>query len=345
MSTQKLEDYVQSSKPLLLVVTSEPEYAIKRHATTLSKVALLDDNGRATGHYNLATWSFHQGIRKISIEGKQYKIGDTEEGTKGKPETALKFIEEAQDNTVLFVKSFHFFLDREEKYPQRASYIEKLRDLISICNSTNKAIVFVDTKMNVPEELSRDILSVDFSLPTKAELQNSLKLVCESTRALMPTGKELDSLLDALLGMSKQNAEDALSLSLVVSKKFDEDLIRKEKANIVAQSKVLEVIDTPESLDTIAGMENAKALAELEKECFDPAARTFGVEPIKGVFLVGEPGTGKSLFAKALANIFRRNLLRLDMANVRDKYVGGSESLMKEGLATAAALSPCVLWI
>lgn len=343
--TPRLEDYIQSSKPLLLVTTSEPEYAIKKHAMALSKISLLDQRGQPTGHYNMATWSFHGGIQKIVVEGKIYKTSEAVEGTKGKPETALKFIEEAPDNTVLFVKGFHHFLDRDEKFPQRASYIEKLRDLIGPCNGSNKVVVFVDTKMNVPEELSKDVLPVDFSLPTKAELQASVKLVCDSTGANMPAEKDLDTLLDALQGMSKQNAEDALSLSLVVAKKFDEDLIRKQKANIVAQSKVLEVINTTESLDTVAGMEIAKAWAENERECFSPEARAALIEASKAIFLVGEPGTGKSLFAKVLANVFRRNLLRLDLANVRDMYLGQSEAKMKDALATASAMSPCVLWI
>jgi SpoVK/Ycf46/Vps4 family AAA+-type ATPase len=92
-------------------------------------------------------------------------------------------------------------------------------------------------------------------------------------------------------------------------------------------------------------MENAKVWAEIKKDCFTPEAKAFGVVPPKGILLIGVPGCGKSLFAKALANIFKRPLLRMDMASVKDKWVGGSEGRMKEALSMSEAVSPCVLWI
>ena len=65
----------------------------------------------------------------------------------------------------------------------------------------------------------------------------------------------------------------------------------------------------------------------------------------KGVLLLGVQGCGKSVAAKAAAGIFGVPLLRLDFAAIHNKYIGESERNLRESLATADVLAPCVLWI
>src|SRR5690606_16512668 len=65
----------------------------------------------------------------------------------------------------------------------------------------------------------------------------------------------------------------------------------------------------------------------------------------KGVLLLGVQGCGKSMAAKVAAGVFGVPLLRLDLASVHNKYVGESERILRETLATAGMLAPCVLWI
>jgi SpoVK/Ycf46/Vps4 family AAA+-type ATPase len=69
------------------------------------------------------------------------------------------------------------------------------------------------------------------------------------------------------------------------------------------------------------------------------------MRPPRGVLLVGVPGCGKSLSAKAIASDWQLPLYRLDIASVLGNYVGQSESRFREALATADAVAPCVLWI
>lgn len=75
------------------------------------------------------------------------------------------------------------------------------------------------------------------------------------------------------------------------------------------------------------------------------AAKKFGVDMPKGVLIAGVPGCGKSLSAKAAANLFSVPLLRLDMGRLLGKYIGESESNMRKAIELAEAISPCVLWI
>jgi ATP-dependent 26S proteasome regulatory subunit len=341
---QDFVNYVCAANPLLLVKTYEEYRVLSKYVAALSKMKVLDKNGQPTGSYNTHVWSLHGGVRQVTLDNKVLKTATTAvEGTEKNPMAALDFLVSAPDNTVLFVKDFHPYLTKE--YGQSISIIEKIRDLVRPCNATGKALVFISPHMQIPSELEKDITPIDFKLPDKAELQLVLKGVCQSTGAVMPSAKDTDILLDACLGMTAQEAENALSLSLVEAKKFDPALIRREKAVIVKKGGLLEVIETTESLDTIGGLEIAKDWANNQKDCFTPEAKAFGVKPPKGILLLGLAGCGKSLLSKALATSFGRPLLRLDMSNIMDKWVGGSESKMKACLETAEAVSPCILWM
>jgi len=65
----------------------------------------------------------------------------------------------------------------------------------------------------------------------------------------------------------------------------------------------------------------------------------------KGVLLIGMPGCGKSLTAKAAAKAFGMPLLKMDMGRLMGKYVGESEGNMRRAIQLTEASSPCILWI
>ena len=70
-----------------------------------------------------------------------------------------------------------------------------------------------------------------------------------------------------------------------------------------------------------------------------------GLQPPRGILLVGVPGCGKSLSAKSIAASWKLPLYRLDFDTVQGSYVGQSEQQLKDALTTAENVSPCILWI
>ena len=84
---------------------------------------------------------------------------------------------------------------------------------------------------------------------------------------------------------------------------------------------------------------------EDRKEALTPAAREFGIEAPKGLMLLGVPGCGKSLTAKAIASMWGYPLVRFDLSKVFGSYVGQTESQMRKALDVAEAVAPCILWI
>lgn len=100
-------------------------------------------------------------------------------------------------------------------------------------------------------------------------------------------------------------------------------------------------------MNDIGGLENLKLYLSNKAKIFSRLgeARKFGVDIPKGILIVGMPGCGKSLTAKATANIFNVPLLRLDIGKLMGKYVGESEHNLSAAIKTAEAVAPCVLWI
>jgi ATPases of the AAA+ class len=70
-----------------------------------------------------------------------------------------------------------------------------------------------------------------------------------------------------------------------------------------------------------------------------------GVESPKGILLYGMPGTGKTLLAKAVANEANANFISIKGPEVFSKYVGESESAVRELFKKARQVAPCILFI
>lgn len=149
------------------------------------------------------------------------------------------------------------------------------------------------------------------------------------------TSFEIDRMLD--MAMSSNGSLSA----------EDTEMILQQKKAMVKKSGLLELIDTPASLEDIGGLDALKDyLRNKSKVITDlPKAQEFGVSIPKGVFIVGMPGCGKSLCAKASAALFNTPLLKLDMGSMMGKYVGESEGNLRKAIKIAEAAAPCVLWI
>ena len=70
-----------------------------------------------------------------------------------------------------------------------------------------------------------------------------------------------------------------------------------------------------------------------------------GVEPPKGVLLVGPPGTGKTLMAKAVANATNATFIRLIGSELVQKYIGEGARLVRELFQLAQEKSPSIIFI
>jgi SpoVK/Ycf46/Vps4 family AAA+-type ATPase len=107
----------------------------------------------------------------------------------------------------------------------------------------------------------------------------------------------------------------------------------------------LEYFEAAQTADDIGGLENLKLWLTMRSKAFSGKARAYKLPMPRGMLLVGIPGCGKSLSAKAASNIMGVPLIRFDIGRVFGGLVGESESNMRLAIQTAEAIGSCVLWI
>ena len=129
--------------------------------------------------------------------------------------------------------------------------------------------------------------------------------------------------------------------------KADKELILREKEQSIKKSGLLEAVRVSNAIEDIGGLDNLVSYLKKKASIYTNLAKAkeAGVDIPKGILIVGMPGCGKSLTAKASAALFKAPLLRLDIGKLLGKYVGESEENLRKALKVAEAATPCVLWI
>lgn len=210
-------------------------------------------------------------------------------------------------------------------------------------------IFLISSQAYVPPELEKFITLFDLPLPKVPEIRDIIIDHASQFDIAVPDDG-LIALAVAFRGLSEFEIRQLLNRGYQQDGNIgieDLDLVHSEKEQIIKKSGLLEMVPRRESIDDIGGLDQLKAwLGQKAKILRNlTEAQAFGVEAPKGVMIVGMPGCGKSLTAKAAAHLFDLPLLRLDVGRLMGRYVGDSEGNMRRALALADAVSPCVLWI
>jgi SpoVK/Ycf46/Vps4 family AAA+-type ATPase len=122
----------------------------------------------------------------------------------------------------------------------------------------------------------------------------------------------------------------------------DLDLLLEEKARLLRKSRFLEFVRPDVDMGDVGGLGNLKDWLRQRQAAFTERARAYGLPEPKGLFLLGVQGCGKSLSAKAVAELWRVPLLRLDVAAL---FEGRAEEGLRDTIRVAESLAPVVLWI
>jgi SpoVK/Ycf46/Vps4 family AAA+-type ATPase len=213
-----------------------------------------------------------------------------------------------------------------------------------------RAVVLLTPSSEVPPEIAGHAIVIDWPLPDRAEIADILDaaiaaLPDEIRDAAAPNGAR-DAAIDAAVGLTAEEAQACYAKSLVSTRRIDPATVSAEKKRVIAREKVLEWVDPiPGGLDAVGGLESLKAWLAARRAAFGPRARAYGLPAPKGALLVGVPGCGKSLTAKAIAAAWGMPLLRLDMGALKSKWVGESEGNIRKALRVAETVAPCVLWL
>ena len=110
-----------------------------------------------------------------------------------------------------------------------------------------------------------------------------------------------------------------------------------------------EIIEKPDmAYEDVGGLD--KEIIEIREAVEDPLLRPelykkVGIDPPKGVLLVGPPGTGKTLLAKAVAHQTNATFIRLVGSELVQKYIGEGARLVRELFQMAREKAPSIVFI
>jgi len=302
-----ITDYVKAGYPALLVRTHEPERFIG--------AAVKEANGRTPYQ-----WDVVRGYRELG-NGAEWEEADPFD----LPNVAAR----GKDKAVWFLRNYNFWLNEPP-------VIQAIQNNLPVYKTKGITLVIVSAEAKLPLELEREVVVLDFPLPSREELKTILGGLVEST-GIEPEDEA--AVLDAAQGLTWEEAENAMALALVRQKQFDPHTICTLKAQMVEKSAALQFSQFSETFATLGGLENLKDWMLNRFQNRRPGL------PFRGILLLGVPGTGKSHFAKALGNEVGWPVLSMDLARVFGSLVGESEAKMREALKVVDAMAPCILFI
>lgn len=302
----------------------------------------------AAANYTLRTWDTAQGVCKYAGEPERYGDPDIS--------VTLRTIGERGSNKGISDRCVWVMRDAPvwfEGLPG-AQPMRVLRNLArSLPNAPRdnaQAIIIITPSGNVPPELAAHATVIEWPLPDRAEIASILDAAIEALPDgikdhAAPNGTR-DAAIDAAVGLTGEEAQACFANSLVQLRKIDPKLISREKRRVIAREKVIEWFDPlPGGIDAVGGLDVLKGWLAQRKQAYTPEARAFGLPAPKGALLVGPPGTGKSLTAKAIATAWGVPLLRLDLGALKSKFVGDSEANIRKAFEVIETIGRCVVWI
>ena len=326
---QDLTALIRANTPLVVVETRDEDRVVELFRQSLLHV------WRA-----LHRWTITEGLRRLDL--------DREDPPQGPPDASsvLRAIQEADQRGIYLLLDFHPYLGY-------ASHQRLLRDILQRRHCEAHVLVLVGARVELPPEL--EALAVRFvpRLPDAAAL---LKLVREEAAAYAREngGRRVEADEDAV----RQIVRHLQGLDLHDARRIARQLIHDDgaltasdlpqlarlKFELLNRSGHLHYEYDTAGFDEVAGAGRLKRWIGQRRAAFAGSAPP-GLDPPRGVLLLGVQGCGKSLLAKAIAGALGVPLLRLDFGTLYAKYHGETEQNLRAALASAEQLAPCVLWI
>ena len=324
---------LRARNPLLWVVTRE-EARVEGY--------LIEAAGAAG--YVPRTWDVAQGVCDLS--GRSMDLGDRDPGS------MLAYIDGrgyGRERGVWIMRDLAPWVSGTVGLATCRQLRNLARKLPSLPRDSAQAIIVLSTSADVPADLSGHATVIDWPMPDRDEIAAILGSTIESLPEAMQSDVLVDgrdAAIDAALGLMGEEAAACFAKSLVQSRTIDSRMVAQEKRRVISRERVLEWFDPlPGGLDAVGGLDNLKAWLVARRAAYSPEARAFGLPAPRGALLVGVPGCGKSLTAKAIATAWGVPLLRLDLGGLKSKWVGESEGNLRRVFSVVGAIGRCVVWL
>lgn len=287
------------------------------------------------------TWTRSKGLGRSDLGTAIYESDE--------PQKALQHVSLAQQDGVYHFRSLAGSLAGQDLL------ISLVRDAAKNLHEFTGALVLTGDGSELPGPLRELAAHVSLPGPSDEEFKDLLARIVRDLSArqrveVTLTPEEQARLVRNLSGLTLMEAEKILTKSIIEDGALGAHDIEKvidAKRKVVEREGLLEYYPVETTMAGVADLSTLKAwLAKRKAVVQDPdRAADFGLDFPRGVLLLGVPGCGKSLSAKAVASEWELPLLKLDPSNLYNKYIGESESNFKRAMKAAERMAPVVLWI
>ena len=326
-----LELVLESGTPLIVIETTDEA----RVLDLLREIAL---SRSASAYRPLFRWSITDGLQRLDLDLEAQRHNS-------EPEEALRHIRAVAKPGVYALLDFHPFLNEPVN-------VRLLKDIALAANDAKVTLLLIGHRLEIPHDLAGFMARFALRLPGPSDRRAIVERCAEeylrdSGRQAKVDKAALDLLIQNLSGLTTADTErlarNAIRDDGAVTAS-DLPAVMKAKYQLLNRGGVLTFEYETTPLADLAGFRNLKQWLKQRTSAFR-ADRPAGLDPPKGLLLLGVHGCGKSLAAKATAGAFGVPLLRLDFGALYNKYHGETERNLRESLQTAEVLSPCVLWL
>jgi MoxR-like ATPase len=347
-SVHDLRTLIRSSHPLVVIETVEEE-----------RVLALLQSVTAQERMPLFEWSITRGLTRADEGSTLSKMTAT-------PLAVLQHLHGLTVEAVFWLKDLGPHL-------QDPAVCRQLREVAAIYSRSRATCLLTGQPITLPLDLDKIAVRLDLKLPDRDELRSMLRDLLQSlgprtTRPRSTTlaqsilssisntktaenglsSQESDAILRALQGLTLHQARQVIAQCIVERGTLsaeDVQIILKRKVQAIKEGGLLEYYPLEDNRFELGGFANLKSWLERAQVGFTAEAKSLNLTPPRGIMLVGVPGCGKSLAAKAIAREWKLPLLKLDAGRLFDKFVGESEKNFRKAIEMAESLSPIVLWI
>ena len=321
-----------ASRVALVVIESREEARVME---VVREAALKAQRGKNWGVF---AWSVTDGLLRVDVDlgGAQRNLAQ--------PEQLLKHIRATPMAGIYVLLDFHPYLDNP-------TFVRTIKDIAQDYPKCARTLVFISYEVKLPQELEH--LAARFSLQMPSKNERSAIVMRMAREWAQGSGgmprvdvKVVEKLVDNLAGLPLHDVERLTRQAIFNDGALTEDDLKpllQAKYQLLNRGGTLSFEPDTAHFAEVGGLKNLRRWILQRKAAFDGSAPE--LDAPKGVLLLGVQGCGKSLAARAAAGVLGVPLVRLDFGALYSKWHGESEKNLRESLASAESLAPCVLWL
>ena len=331
-TTQEIKSYIRTDYPILYLYTVEE----RKVMDMIESIAEENDTW-------IYTFDACDGLQ--CIRGKDQGLTLPGAASKRKElSAALRYVSEN-----ITCRAYVVLKDPQHLFVREEMLVRALKNCLFKIQDKPINFMIVSSSLHVPPELDKETVVIDVPFPTREEIMKILDAVLEEHQ-ITPGEAVKERFARALNGLTEEEVRHLVHYCVVDDGALSEQDIEKinaQKRQITKKGGILEFVEPKITINDVGGLFALKEWLKPKKKIFAELeeARKYGVDIPKGLLLVGMPGCGKSLAAKAIGSYFEMPILRMDMGAIMGPYLGQSEENIRKAIKLAESVAPSILWI